>query len=807
MMNHAVQLDIDEFRDAFLPTFSRPTRLRTTEISPLFVESLAGTSHTPGSSISFFQPGSSSPAKNESSLKAALFRGHYTTRSRRQPWWADQRIPIEFKSPSPGIDPFDTTPCYDEYGSTERRRREIFDDIAETAHLLFAAQHRVFVFMLLIIGRQFRLIRWDHGGVIVTPSIDYYQEFGVLCDLLWRLSHLDDVALGFDPSATRILPGKVDHLKMDMHSVPHRGDIDHKGGSLLDFGSGKTPVFEYVRSLFKASLTDDWPRYKLEVPDGEGVRHFLIGKPSFVSHGLFGRGTRGYVALDCTTNRFVWLKDTWRASLLFTDTEGDIVHQLNEAGIDNVPTLICHGDILNQATTTADWWERQRSRSSFPAVGSSTSSHSSSRESASRAPLADRKRKRAATHTNGNDETTAAGKRSPTPDALAHTNCPLQRHMHYRVAFEEVCLPLKKFVNGHQLGSVVLDGIRTHYQATTHPKIRRLHRDISSGNLLILPKIKRGPQGRGVWIAWTGVLSDWEMSKPIEGLHETSKASRVSRTGTYQFMSVNLLLRPSEYSSVPDELESFFHVLLYHAVRHLRSSCDDPWSWIDQYFNNYSGPNRMYTCGKKSIAIEVTGELETLHPEMPLLFDSPLDIIFTEMLTRFKARYKVLNYDFSKAALPPVSPAISEPPESLPSPYPIYMRPPRVLDEEDARIQAEIAAELANWTPPDNTPSAEERRLASELADHVFVLGLFERVLRDADWPEDDRLPSLESPPAAPGANAPALGGDVPCMPPRKRQRTGPPARNATLPTRLHASTRRTRSQARAALPRTRSKS
>ncbi|TBU38878.1 hypothetical protein BD309DRAFT_1022539 [Dichomitus squalens] len=54
--------------------------------------------------------------------------------------------------------------------------------------------------------------------------------------------------------------------------------------------------------------------------------------------------------------------------------------------------------------------------------------------------------------------------------------------------------------------------------------------------------------------------------------------------GTYQFMSVNVLQRPAHPVTITDELESFFHVLLYLCVRFLRSTCEDPPSWIDTYF-------------------------------------------------------------------------------------------------------------------------------------------------------------------------------------------------------------------------------
>ena len=269
-------------------------------------------------------------------------------------------------------------------------------------------------------------------------------------------------------------------------------------------------------------------------------------------------------------------------------------------------------------------------------------------------------------------------------------------------------------------------------------------------------------------------------------------------------MSVNLLQRPNHRACVADELESFFHVLLYHSVRQLRSTCDDPASWIEDYFETYYGNMRMHACGPKSITLEVTGRLKTLPPVRPLLFDSALDTLFSELLIRFKARYKVLNDDISRSLrrLPPAPPLPPKTP-AAPTREPAPLRSPRILNEKQAKMQAEIAAKLANYSPPSFAPSPEECRLASEVADHEFVLELFGRILEDAGWPEDDRIPSDNGPSAVAGAKASTPGVPEQRAPSRKRQKTAAPAGNATRSARLRTSPRLTRSLARSVPPRT----
>lgn len=57
-----------------------------------------------------------------------------------------------------------------------------------------------------------------------------------------------------------------------------------------------------------------------------------------------------------------------------------------------------------------------------------------------------------------------------------------------------------------------------HWKAYTDTNI--LHRDISGGNILIVPAfVKSRTQDRSGWaIEWKGLLADWEMSKPLSSL-------------------------------------------------------------------------------------------------------------------------------------------------------------------------------------------------------------------------------------------------------------------------------------------------
>ncbi|PIL27023.1 hypothetical protein GSI_10162 [Ganoderma sinense ZZ0214-1] len=778
--------------------------LPETELSVLFMDAVNDKKLAPGFRISSFTH--CAQTGNDGSPRRAcfaMFRGYQDDGVR----WFDQIIPFEFRQHLPGIDPFEDIQSSSLSSEVKRARARLLTEISACAELLFASQHRVSLLMFLVIGRRFRLLRLDRAGILVTPSVDYIDNPAILLNYLYRSSRLDNDSLGFDPSVTRVLPSDIDFLRMDRAALPDIADLDHSERDLKDEESCESITFAYVRSLFRATLASDWPRYRIRVPDGDQQRTFLVAKPAFRAGDFAGRGTRGYVALDCATCRFVWLKDAWRLSYKVADREGDILEKLNAANISNVPTLVCHGDIANQTTITADWWERKSRIPSTTPPSSTTSLSFTSSSTAlnSSRSLGSKKRKRNDAHT---DDTLVTQPVGLTPHATGCSAGPLREHTHYRVVVEEVCLHLKNFQYGQQLVSIVLDCMRAHYEAAVKPEIRILHRDISGGNILICPKILRQRDGKKRSIMWTGILSDWELSKPVDTHEAASRATRAHRMGTYQFMSVNLLSDLSRPVQIADELESFFHVLVYYAVRYLNSNCTSTSGFIQGYFDMYTGPGSAYACGQKSVAMESSGVLYMQHPYKPLLFRTPMDNLLATMLKSFRAHYKVLEYDARKTA----------PPQPPPTPHQRSQSPSDSGDGEDGPqvgpptsshgppSSVSDVNSLVDWdnqddTPVTSIPTAEDVKLAAKVAHHKFLLSYMAKMLDHPRWRMSDRRPatpetdsrttdpagSSHAPPSAASASASVGNGSK-----RRRLKLKGPERNVSLPARLHASTRRT---------------
>ncbi|EJF59437.1 hypothetical protein DICSQDRAFT_108823, partial [Dichomitus squalens LYAD-421 SS1] len=461
------------------------------------------------------------------------------------------------------------------------------------------------------------------------------------------------------------------------------------------------PVFEYVRTLFHESVSKGWPRYKVTV-DG---RVYLIGKPITDPSGLIGRGTRGYVAVEWETQRFVFLKDAWRPYYADLEYEGDMLQKLNTAKVSCVPTLVCHGRVEGQETEASEY---------SPITG------------------------------------------------------------HKTIVVAEVCLEVTSFLYGQQLARVIMHCINgeqtamsmwrgaltpsdvAHWQAVKKCDI--LHRDVSASNILILPTIKSG------WIYWTGVLSDWELSKFLSGAGKDLKARQPFRTGTWYFMSIRSVAYPHRPLGIPDELESFLHVIIFLAVRLVHSNCGLHMvhAFITKYFDDaeqhWDGrpicsetkvqaiKQAVIRSGDTPIAF-LTGDETLDEANQPLEGDGeprhPLRDLLAELLKLFQARYAVEEWEARSAQ---VARAKETATGSLPSRQSTiasrdgaFQRPPSELEPFDIEPEDATTADVFSGpTKPSDKTFEEARKLDS----HLAVLQVFKRYVANPRfvWPLDDKV-------------------------------------------------------------------
>ncbi|KAH9943837.1 hypothetical protein B0H21DRAFT_823494 [Amylocystis lapponica] len=603
--------------------------------------------------------------------------------------WATKALSVEFKKASTKDDPFDDKGGQggSSFEAESIQRRKNRGQIIHYASQVFLHQHRCFLFSIIVLGTSARILRWDRSGTIVTEKFDYRNRPEMICEFLWSFARLSPKAQGYDTTAVRV-----------------------------EKGSPETP-WSYIGDYFRSSLAPGWIRYKVTVVDegesgddgqdtgdsdngatgdtvaddpgaGEGskasstssgkkVFQFLICKPHFSVPGVLGRGTRGYVAIDVATQKFVFLKDAWRVRLPGIQREGDVLRFLNAKGVQNIPTVLCHGDVDCQCTLSqgySEWLD---------------------------------------------------------DDDLN----PLKEHCHYRLAELEIGQKLETFQAGNVLLKIMWDCLTAHEDA--YVKARILHRDISEGNILIF--YRRRPGG---YIEPCGLLNDWELSKKIPNIDarqdDASSGRQPDRTGTWLFLSALSLNDKWKQILLQDDLESFFHVLLYMAIRFIPSNCDDVGGFIDRFFEAATvRKDGEYTCGPDKMSAMQIGRIRVNSALVPLKFmesnvDYPINQLINTLLQWFSAYYRE-DEDRVMSQANNAGPS-SQPPPATSSAYttqpmPFQYLPPMPVSEPTLD---------SLMSTPQVVPS-RDAELAANLSSHKNIRALFRRLGERRDWPPSDK--------------------------------------------------------------------
>ncbi|KAF8121660.1 hypothetical protein EV363DRAFT_1184625, partial [Boletus edulis] len=253
----------------------------------------------------------------------------------------------------------------------------------------------------------------------------------------------------------------------------------------------------------------------------------------------------------------------------------------------------------------------------------------------------------------------------------------LLAHCHYRLILDIVGENLMDFCSSKELVQAIHDALIAHKEAFI---VGYIHRDISPGNIVIF-------NGHGY-------LIDWDLAKLVK----LSQPRRATRTGTWQFMSARLVEDTTAHHTYKDDLESALWVLLWTALMFIKSTFDTVTlsSFIRRTFE--SGPGGEE---KRSFLTSQTKLTSDLFPGHPALYK-----LIKDLADLFKGIYHVPTagekdaYDVLKSALAGSS--------QLPS----------VLE---------------------HTPYHLHVTSKAKLADHEYILELFQRHLVEDGWPNRDR--------------------------------------------------------------------
>lgn len=214
--------------------------------------------------------------------------------------------------------------------------------------------------------------------------------------------------------------------------------------------------------------------------------------------------------------------------------------------------------------------------------------------------------------------------------------------------------------------------------------------------------------------------------------------------------------------AIPDDLESFFHVMLYFAIRFLPHNCPDG---VDRllvnYFDDYTDGMQGFTAGPAKSAAMHSGEIDitlitggkknaegkTVDERLQFLWprnnaaetenatpsakQHPIDALITELLGWFRALYAQDKPD----DVPPKSNHVDDDDD-------------RVVRDIDTTYLEMIEAELSSdpsstndTAPRELTESQKEelRRLAQKLETHHAMERLLSDYIRTRAWPAGDK--------------------------------------------------------------------
>ncbi len=209
-------------------------------------------------------------------------------------------------------------------------------------------------------------------------------------------------------------------------------------------------------------------------------------------------------------------------------------------------------------------------------------------------------------------------------------------------------------------------------------------------------------------------------------------------------MSVALLSRDKNVE-ISDELEAFFYVLLYHAIRYLWSNLSDEAvaNYLDEFFDQYRYDGESYHCGATKLHAIQTGKL-MVTDNLELKFHTPLQALVTTLLRWFRANDTVSRYfrqledekrqqKLAQTQMPPTSPPLDNPASPT---VPEDLGPNMVLNEEEK----ELACGASDYLLPADEPTKQEQVDAKRVQKHIFVFQSLDWFVQKMTWPAKDKV-------------------------------------------------------------------
>jgi hypothetical protein len=172
------------------------------------------------------------------------------------------------------------------------------------------AQFWTHIYSVLIVKGIARILRWNRSGTIVTKPIAYNKS-PHLVEFFWCYSAALAAMHGKDE--TVISPTKI--------------------------------AIRWARVALDLSVDIALVKLSISSPSSGSLRYFVYPIPETTGYTPPGHTTHGFCAYGLSSDKIVFLKDTWRIKLPGFTLEGEVYAKLNTALVCNVPKCVASGDI------------------------------------------------------------------------------------------------------------------------------------------------------------------------------------------------------------------------------------------------------------------------------------------------------------------------------------------------------------------------------------------------------------------------------------------------------------------------------
>ena len=230
-------------------------------------------------------------------------------------------------------------------------------------------------------------------------------------------------------------------------------------------------------------------------------------------------------------------------------------------------------------------------------------------------------------------------------------------------------------------------------------------------------------------------------------------------------MSWYILTHKDQPITVPDELESFVHVLIYAAVRLAAHNFPDIRGFISDYFDGYSlTAHCEFGCpaGKRLCITNAKlddGDMDLVFsPSGKATSDNPLNKLVKDLLAIIRARYIILEYEKRRALEDEKRQAASSPlpAQMYSADVPMLFKETFSVPDSDVEAESEAGADVEGGVKSSaravvwrsigkglmhTDPSPAIIAAAKSLEKHSTIHKLLRDFLKRFKWPHHDTVP------------------------------------------------------------------